>query len=329
MNKVNWGFIGCGDVTEVKSGPAFRQIPNADVVAVMRRNGEKAQDYAQRHGIAKWYDDAQKLIYDPEVNAVYIATPPDTHAAYTLQALAAGKPVYVEKPMAINYQECQQMLEAAEKAKLPIYVAYYRRRLPVFEKVKEILDANTLGEVRFVHLQLCQSPKAQDFNKGNLPWRLQAEIAGGGYFFDLASHQLDVLDYLLGPIQSAHGFAANQAGLYAVEDIVTANLQFESGALGTGTWCFTTATVNASDKIEITGSEGSVTFSTFENNPIILRTTRGEELFSFSNPTHIQQPLIATVVGDLLNLETCPSTGVSAARTSKVMDEIIKDYRKK
>jgi predicted dehydrogenase len=329
MNKVNWGFIGCGDVTEIKSGPAFRQIPNSEVVAVMRRNGEKAKDYAQRHGIAKWYDDAQKLIHDPEVNAVYIATPPDTHAKYTLQALEAGKPVYVEKPMALNYQECQQMLEAAEKAKLPIYVAFYRRRLPVFEKVKEILDANTLGDIRFVHLQLCQSPKAQDFSKGNLPWRLQAEIAGGGYFFDLASHQLDLLDYLLGPVHAVHGFAANQAGLYAVEDIVTANLQFESGVLGTGMWCFTTADVNASDKIEITGSEGSVTFSTFENNPIILRTTQGEELFSFSNPTHIQQPLIATVVGDLLHLETCPSTGVSAARTSKVMDEIIKDYRKK
>ena len=329
MNKVSWGFIGCGDVTEIKSGPAFRQIPNSEVVAVMRRNGEKAKDYAQRHGIAKWYDDAQKLIHDPEVNAVYIATPPDTHAAYTIQALEAGKPVYVEKPMARNYQECQQMLEAAEKAKLPIYVAFYRRRLPVFEKVKEILDANTLGDVRFVHLQLCQSLKAQDFNKGNLPWRLQAEIAGGGYFFDLAPHQLDMLDYLLGPIRATHGFAANQAGLYAVEDIVTTNLQFESGTLGTGIWCFTTATVNASDKIEIIGSEGSITFSTFENNPIILRTTQGEELFSFSNPTHIQQPLIATVVGDLLHLETCPSTGASAARTSKVMDEIIKDYPKK
>lgn len=324
MDQVNWGFIGCGNVTEVKSGPAFRLIANSDVVAVMRRDGKKAKDYAKRHKIAKWYDNAQQLIRDPEINAIYISTPPDTHAQYTIQALEAGKPVYVEKPMALNYQECRQMLEASEKYQLPIYVAYYRRRLPVFEKVKEILEAKTLGDIRFVNLQLYQSPKPQDFNKDNLPWRVKAEIAGGGYFFDLASHQLDILDYLLGPIQEAQGFTANQAGLYKVEDMVTANLQFESGVLGTGTWCFTTAEVNATDKIEIIGSVGSLTFSTFDNNPVIVRKKKGEELFSFTNPTHIQQPLIATVVGDLLNLESCPSSGITAARTSKVMDEITK-----
>ncbi len=329
MKNIRWGFIGCGDVTEVKSGPAFQQIPNSEVVAVMRRNGEKAKDYAHRHGIPRWYDNAEQLINDPEVNAVYIATPPESHAQNTIQALEAGKPVYVEKPMALNYQECEQMIAAAEKASLPIYVAYYRRRLPVFENIKEILDAKVLGEIKLVNLQLFQPPKPHDHNKDNLPWRLQADIAGGGYFFDLAPHQLDILDYLLGPIREAKGFAANQAGLYAVEDIIAASLQFESGALGTALWCFTTDKVNATDFIEIIGSKGSVTFSTFENNPVILRTPDGEKLFTFDNPKHIQEPLIKTVVGDLLQIETCPSTGTSAARTSKVMDEIVKDYQKK
>jgi predicted dehydrogenase len=329
MEKVRWGFIGCGDVTEVKSGPAFQQIPNSEVVAVMRRNGEKAKDYALRHSIPKWYDSAQQLIHDPEVNAVYVATPPDTHAQYTIQALEAGKPVYVEKPMALNYPECQQMLMASEKANLPIYVAYYRRKLPVFEKVKEVLVTEALGDIRFVHVQLCQTPKPHDFNKDELPWRLQANIAGGGYFFDLASHQLDILDYLLGPINAVHGFAGNQAGLYRVEDIVTANLQFESGVLGTALWCFTTAMVNVTDTIEIIGSKGGVSFSTFENNPIILRTLEGEKLFTFDNPKHIQAPLIKTVISDLLQTETCPSQGDSAARTSKMMDEIVKDYQRK
>ncbi len=329
MKKVSWGFIGCGDVTEVKSGPAFHQSPTSEIVAVMRRNVEKAKDYAQRHNIPQWYDDAQKLIDAPEVNAVYVATPPDTHAQYTIIALEAGKPVYVEKPMALNYEECEQMLAAAEKAELPLYVAYYRRRLPVFEKVKEILEARTLGDIRFVNLQLFQTPKPHDYNKNDLPWRLQADIAGGGYFFDLAPHQLDILDYLLGPVKSAKGFATNQAGLYEVEDIVAASLQFESNVLGTALWCFTTDEVNELDKIEIVGSKGSVTFSTFENNPVIMRTSDGEQLFSFENPKHIQEPLIETVIGDLLKTETCPSTGVSAARTSKVMDEIVKGYLKK
>src|SRR5690554_1696255 len=133
--EVRWGIIGVGNVCEVKSAPAMNIIPNSRLVAVMRRNGEKAKAYAERHGVSQWYDNADDLINDPEVNAIYIATPPNAHAALTQKAAQAGKPVYVEKPMARTYQECMDMVKICEKAQVPLFVAYYRRALPNFLKI--------------------------------------------------------------------------------------------------------------------------------------------------------------------------------------------------
>ncbi|WP_114783652.1 Gfo/Idh/MocA family protein [Botryobacter ruber] len=322
MQEVRWGIIGCGDVTEIKSGPAFNKCSNSRLVAVMRRNSEKARDYAQRHGVPKWHSKAQDLILDPEVDAVYIATPPDSHAYYAMAVAAAGKPVYVEKPMALNYAQSRQMLEACQQAQVPLYVAYYRRCLPAFLKVKELLDAGAIGDVRLVNIQLYQPPHPE-LDQQNLPWRVQPEIAGGGLFFDLAAHQLDLLDYFLGPITAASGQKENQAGLYPAEDIVTAQFRFESGVLGSGTWCFSVAAEQQTDETTIIGSRGKITYPTFSNDPVKLYTADGVQEFLLPPPAHVQQPLIQTVVDDLTGHGTCPSTGISAARTAWVMDQIV------
>ena len=298
MKTIRWGIIGCGDVTEVKSGPAFNKIPNSQLVAVMRRDAEKAQDYARRHGVPKWYDNAQTLINDPEIDAVYIATPPDSHHDYTLQVAAAGKPVYVEKPMARTYAECQAMIAACEQAQVPLFVAFYRRRLPSFLKVKELIDTGVIGDIRFVSIQLFQPPQPK-LESDNLPWRVQPDIAGGGLFFDLAPHQLDILDYILGPIAAASGQTANQAKLYPAEDIVTAQLRFESGVLGSGTWCFTVADQQRTDRMEIVGSKGKITFAAFDKVPVILETTSGKQQFDLLPPVHIHQPFIQIIVEQL------------------------------
>ncbi|WP_210485866.1 Gfo/Idh/MocA family protein [Rufibacter aurantiacus] len=319
---IRWGIIGCGDVTEVKSGPAFQKVPHSKLVAVMRRNGEKAQDYARRHGVPRWYDDAQALIQDPEVDAVYIATPPGSHLEYTLAVAAAGKPVYVEKPMALNHTQCQEMVAACQKAGVPLYVAYYRRRLPSFLKVKELVDSGAIGEVRFVNIRLFH-PAQDNLDQQNLPWRVLPEISGGGLFFDLASHQLDYLDYLLGPIASASGQTANQAGLYPAEDIVTGQFRFQNGVLGTGIWCFTVAPGQFRDEIEIIGSRGRITFPSFALEPIKLETEKGTEEFFLPPPQHVQQPFIQTIVEELTGQGQCPSTGETAARTAWVMDQIV------
>ncbi|SMO66774.1 Gfo/Idh/MocA family protein [Gracilimonas mengyeensis] len=326
MDKVKWGIIGCGDVTEVKSGPAFSKIEHSELVAVMRRNATKAEDYAKRHKVPKWYADAGELIHDPDVNAIYIATPPNSHAQYTKQAAAAGKPVYVEKPMALNYAECNEMIEACDEAGVPLFVAYYRRALPYFLKVKELLGEEAIGKVNSLQINLLQAPKPDDFKSPDQHnnWRTKPEISGGGYFHDLASHQLDLVEFLLGEIKEVSGHATNQMGWYEANDVISACFKFQNGATGNGLWNFTVQPEEQKDEIIIIGREGSITFSTFnDENPVILKNASGKKEFQLPYPPHVQQPLIQTVVNALRGKGDCASTGKSGARANLLMDRIL------
>ncbi len=322
MNPIRWGIIGCGDVTEVKSGPALQKADGSQLVAVMRRNGALAKDYAERHGVPRWYDNAQALIDDPEVDAVYIATPPHMHKAYTLAVARAGKPVYVEKPMALNAAECQEMIDACAVAGVPLFVAYYRRALPRFVKIKELADSGVLGSLRYVEILLTQpdKPLAAD----EQPWRVQPEIAGGGHFVDLASHTLDFLDYVLGPVISVRGFARNQGAAYPAEDIVSGAFEFESGVLGSGLWSF--SSFEDADRVTLVGSAGKLTFATFAAEPVVLETVAGRRTFDIPHPAHVQQPLIQQVVNELHGQGRCVSTGENGLRTTRVMQQLLADY---
>ena len=327
---VRWGIIGCGNVTEVKSGPGLQQASGSALVAVMRRDAAKAQDYARRHGVPRWYDDAEALIADTEVDAVYIATPPDSHLHYTQRAAAAGKPVYVEKPMARTGAECQLMVQACADAAVPLFVAYYRRCLPLHQKVKSLLAEGAIGAPRFVTIRHVGAFAPGADNGG---WRGVPGIAGkGGLFHDLASHQLDLLDYLLGPIEPAAGVALNLGGHYLCDDTVTAAwrhngtaAQRHTGtAAGAGTWCFVAADGLPSESIEIVGDEGRLGFTAFSlDQPIQLQRGSTVETFAVAPPKHVQQPLIQSVVDQLHGRGTCPSTGASALRTARVMDHIL------
>ena len=325
MRTIRWGIIGCGDVTEVKSGPGFQLAEHSQLVAVMRRTGALAEDYARRHGVPRWYDDADALIADPEVDAVYVATPPSSHAEYTLAAARAGKPVYVEKPMARDAAECRAMLDGCRDAGVPLFVAYYRRALPRFLEIRRLLDTGAVGDVRFVTITLHQPPSPQDLDPYALPWRVDPAIAGGGRFVDLASHMLDFLDFALGPIVEARGLAANQAGHYRAEDVVTGTFRFDSGVLGAGAWSF--SAFDRADRTEIVGSAGRLVYSTFDTRPIVLTTSAGTSEIAIDNPPHIQQPLIQSVVNALNGVGTCPSTGETGARTSWVMERMLEAYR--
>jgi predicted dehydrogenase len=321
---IKWGFIGCGAVTEKKSGPAFRKAEGSDVVAVMRRDAVKAEDYARRHKIARWYDNAHDLINDPEVNAVYVATPPGSHAEYAIASMRAGKPVYIEKPMAASYEECIQINRVSEETGVPCFVAYYRRTLPYFNRVKQIIDDGLLGDISTVQIQFAIPPYATDFDIENLPWRVNKELAGAGYFYDLASHQLDLLDYLLGRIKEVQGFKNNIAGLYDVEDTVTASFRFEAGVLGSGSWSFIAPKDTRSDLIFFTGTKGKLTCSTFNFSPILLETSEGVQEFIEENPENIQFYLIQSIVNFLNGKGKLPvSTGITAQRANYIMDKIL------
>ena len=325
MKTVNWGIVGCGNVCERKSGPAMYKTPHSALAAVMRRDAEKVADFARRHNVPKSYTDAAALIADPEVDIVYIATPPGTHRELTIQALEAGKPVYVEKPMAMTGAECRAMNDAAAKAGQKLFVAYYRRALPYFLKVKELLDGGSVGKPLTAEVRLFRPESPGDRDAANLPWRLRREVGGEGYFCDLAPHTLDILDFLLGEIADARGCKTNLGGFYDVADTVTAAFRFRSGVAGTGTWCFVAPPQTAEDSVTITGRKGIVRFSTFAFSPIELTTAGGTERFRIDPPEHIKGPLIETIVAELRDEGRCPSTGASAARTSRVMDRIISE----
>lgn len=289
MKQINWGFIGCGEVTEKKSGPAFNEVKGSQVVAVMSRSENKARSYAERHHVRKWYTDASELIEDPDVNAVYIATPPSSHATFAIMAMRAGKPCYIEKPLAASYNDCIRINRISEQTGVPCFVAYYRRYLPYFQKVKEIIESGTIGNVVNVQVRFSVPPRDLDFQSGKeMPWRLQPDIAGGGYFYDLAPHQIDLLQNLFGVITRAHGYPANRAHLYQAEDTLSACFFFESGIPGSGSWCFVGHESAKEDCIEVIGEKGSLSFSVFTYQPIEVITSEGKNLITVPNPPYVQ-----------------------------------------
>lgn len=324
MKLLKWGFIGCGEVTEKKSGPAFNEVEGSEVIAVMSRSEKKARSYAERHHISKWYTDAQELIDDPDVNAIYIATPPSSHATFAIMAMRAGKPVYVEKPLAASYDDCARINHISEQTGVPCFVAYYRRYLPYFRKVKEIIRQGGIGDIMNVQIRFSCPPRDLDYSSGgSLPWRLQPDIAGGGYFYDLAPHQLDLLQDLFGVITEAEGMCANRAGLYSAEDSVSACFRFESGLPGSGSWCFVGHKSAKEDRIEVIGDKGMLCFSVYNYDPIQLVTSEGTTSITVPNPPYVQLPIIKAVIEDLQGFGACSCTSVSATPVNWVLDRIL------
>lgn len=317
---INWGIIGCGDVTEVKSGPAFNKVPNSKLVAVMRRNAEKAKDYAQRHGVEKWYSNADDLIKDADVNAIYIATPPLNHEEYAIKAMKTGKPVYVEKPMAINAAAAGRMEQVAKETGVKISVAHYRRQQPLFLKVKELLQQKAIGDVRFVDLKMFQPHQSGIITKTETNWRIDPSVSGGGLFYDLAPHQLDLMFCFFGRAKKVSGIAFNSSGYYSADDTTSGQILFESNVLFNGSWCFTVA--EKKDQCEIIGSEGKLSFSIFDHKQLIMEREGTQITIEFDRLQHVQQPMIQKVVEYFLGKSPNPCSATEGVEVMKMMDAI-------
>jgi len=320
METIRWGIIGCGDVTEVKSGPAFNKVPNSQLVAVMRRDAAKAKDYAMRHGVPNWYDDAHALINDPGVNAIYIATPPVHHEAYAREAMLAGKPVYVEKPMAMDATSASAMKHTADNWNVKLSVAHYRRQLPLFKKVKQLLIEEAIGQVRFVNMQLLQPDNSAMITKTPDNWRVDPAVSGGGLFHDLAPHQLDLMLYFFGEVDEVKGVSGNQGKFYEADDIVSGLLHFKSNVVFTGTWCFSVPPEEALDRCVIMGSKGKVTFSIFNHEKLWVNIGDEEILHTFDNPQHVQQPMIEQVVQYFLGNAENPCSAADGVAVMRLLD---------
>jgi predicted dehydrogenase len=317
---IRWGMIGCGNVTEHKSAPAYQQTSGFELLAVSARTPGKAKDYASRHQVPRFYDDASLLIKDPDIDAVYIATPPDSHLELALLVAAAGKICCIEKPMAINTQQCDQILHAFQQQGLPLFVAYYRRSLPGFVAIKHALASGEIGIIRHIHWQYSRPPSAIDIS--NQPnWRTQKHIAPGGYFDDLASHGLDIMAFFAGHVSQAKGLACNQQGLYSAYDAVVASLLFANGATATGSWNF--ASELYQDKMQILGSQGSIELSVFGDEPAMVSNKQGQYQIEMPKPNPIQGHFVAALAAHLLSGIEHPSQGASARHTSWMMDCIL------
>ena len=323
METVRWGFIGCGEVTEKKSGPAFSAVEGSEVVAVMSRRAEKAQSYAERHNIKRWYTDPQQLINDPDVNAIYIATPPSTHATYAIMAMKSGKAVYVEKPMASNYEDCCRINRIAEKHGTPCFVAYYRRYLPYFQKVRELVESGAVGNVVNVQIRFAVPPRDLDYNQKNLPWRVQPDIAGGGYFYDLAPHQIDLLEEMFGPYSKPKASPPTAADCIKPKTPSAPALSLPTACPVSGSWCFVAHESAKEDCIDIVGDRGSLSFSVFTYQPIVLQNENGRQEFVIPNPPCVQLPLIKLIVEHLQNKAICKCDCVSATSVNWVVDRIL------
>ncbi|MEO7310561.1 MAG: Gfo/Idh/MocA family oxidoreductase [Chitinophagaceae bacterium] len=316
---LNWGIIGCGDVTEIKSGPGFQKADRSALVAVMRRDAAKAADYAQRHGVPKWYSDADELLNDAEVDAIYIATPPGSHESYTIKALSMGKPVYVEKPMALNMASCVRMANAAKQFDTKLVVAHYRRAVPMFVAIKEWLECGALGDIRTVQLTMLMAPNVEGVAKTETNWRTNPKLSGGGYFHDLAPHQLDLMLHWFGVPEIINGFGVNQSGLYTADDAVAGQLLFSNNIVFSGTWCFGVGPGTVKDWCQITGSKGSIGFPFF-GKEIIVNVEGNEARFPFEHPAHIQQPMIEKVTAYFLGDGGNPCPAVEGVEVMRMMD---------
>jgi 1,5-anhydro-D-fructose reductase (1,5-anhydro-D-mannitol-forming) len=315
---VRWGIIGCGDVTEVKSGPGLQKAAGSALQAVMRRDSAKAQDYARRHGVPRVHATAGDLIDDPEIDAVYVATHPASHCELALRVAAARKPCLVEKPMAMTHAECLRMNAAFEAAGTPLWVAYYRRALPRFVMIRDLLRQEDLGGVTSIAIELREPLAGGETAR---TWRFDRDVAGAGLFFDKGSHTIDLLDFFAGPVEDACGMAGNTGGAYAVEDVVAATLRLRGGALATGLWNFNSGV--ASDLFVVTAAHGEIRTSVFSDSDVAVTRGGATVVHPVRNPPHVHQPLIQTIVDEIAGRGRCESTGASGARAAWVMEQII------
>jgi predicted dehydrogenase len=319
MEKICWGIIGCGNVTEVKSGPAFNKVEHSSLMAVSRRDEEKLADYVKRHQVPMSFTNALDLIHSDHINAIYIATPPDVREAYAIEAMQLGKPVYLEKPMALNLAACKRLKAVSEKLGVKLSVAHYRRNLPLFMEVKNILEQDVIGAVKEVQITMLK--KTDKAAKDPSNWRIDPSIAGGGYFYDLAPHQIDLVFYFFGKPKSFSGISTNKAGLYKAEDYVKGSIELENGIICKGLWDFS---IDGEEKDEflIIGEKGTIRFPVF-GLFIEVEMNGNTNTIHFEAPKHNQQNHIQAVVNYFLDKGQNPCSAEDAILSMDVMESFV------
>ncbi len=318
MRKVKWGLIGCGDIAQKRVAPALRDLDNCELVAVNRAQFRLAEAFARRFGVGKWYADWQELIVDPEIEAVYVATPVYLHAEQTIAAAEAGKHVLCEKPMGLTVSECDRMIAACQANAVKLAIAYYRHFYPIIERCKEIITAGEIGQMILVQVNA--------FEYFDLPidhpryWFLRKDLAGGGPMFDFGCHRIEVLLNLFGPIKRTLGVTCNVLFEREVEDTATALFQFQRG--GRGILTVSHAAFEFQDTLDIFGSLGSLHIPVLNQSSLIVKTANGERQEEHPGHTNLHAPLIEDFAQAILQDREPKVSGHLGREVAKIEEEI-------
>lgn len=317
MDHVGWGIIGTGDVAERKGGPALYLADRSELIAVASRTKSRAMEFAKRHGDPIVYDSAEALLRDERINAVYVATHPNTHAAYAEMAAAAGKHVLCEKPMAMTVEETQRMIDVCRDNRVSLSVAFYRREFPVIRKLKELLTAGSIGEILSVHVVNFVPFQSPDAN----PWRLDPGTAGGGILMDIGSHRFDLLCDFFGRPQSVFGQTAGQKLTSRLDDAAVVGFRFENNVLGMSSFQWNTPI--ARDDLEVVGTEGIVKIHDLSGSAsLTLQRREGSEIWTFTAPDPVHLPFVEKLVQHLLDGAPNPCDGESGALPNEIIGQI-------
>ncbi|WP_070000351.1 Gfo/Idh/MocA family protein [Cellulosilyticum sp. I15G10I2] len=327
MKNVNWGMIGCGQVTEVKSGPGLYKSNHSRLVGVYDAKYEQAVGYAKRHGVKKAYHTVEELLSESDIDIVYIATPPIFHKQYAIACLKAGKIPYVEKPVAMTYEECLEIKSLSEELNIPVYVAFYRRGMEKFIKIKELLDHKEIGNVRYVYVTQIMKVEESELDKSNLPWRVKPNISGGGKFLDMGVHVLDCLTFYFGQIETMTGLVENKGGYYEADDTVMATFKFENGIVGSGTWCYVAD--QEINEVQIVGDRGRIVYDGLSAKSFKLVKDGREKVYTFEEPEHVAMPYQQAVVNELIGKEKSFANFEEAINVVRMTDMLLKDYYRK
>lgn len=327
MKDVNWGMIGCGQVTEVKSGPGLYKANHSNLLGVYNVDYDQAIDYTRRHGIKMVYHTVEELLSDKDIDIVYIATPPIFHKQYAIACLKAGKIPYVEKPVAMSYEECLEIKSLSEELKIPVYVAFYRRGLEKFIKIKELLDQGEIGDIRYVYVTQIMKVEQDELSKNTLPWRVKPNISGGGKFLDMGVHVLDCLMFYFGKMTAMSGIAENKGKYYDAEDTVAATFKFENGIMGCGTWCYVAD--KDINEVQIVGDKGRIIYDGLSAKSFTLIKDNVEKVFAFKEPEHVSMPYQQAIVNELRGEEKSFANFEEAINVVKMTDMLLDDYYRK
>lgn len=320
---LHWGIIGANPSAALWC-EALQSLTDTQVLAVASKDKSAASTFARRFGLKHSYNDAQQLTDDARIDAILVATPASTHATFAMMAMRAGKPVCVLPPLTRTYEDCLRLNRISQETNLPCFVAFYRRTLPIINKVKELIEHNIVGTLLNIQMNV-MAPVASnlaDINATNIR-KLGLESDNNDMFSLVAPQQLDIIQEIFGIIVKAHGYENVLPNTGMQDRSIAACLRFSSGLVGSAAWSFCQSATDLNDFVEVFGTDGTLKFSVYDEKPIILQTPHREEIIDVDCLANPYQLFLQQMSDHIRGLNHCSSDSISATSVCWLMDRIL------